>query len=118
MWPVSVAPWLIGLVNIRHDDDACVSVAEELYGKLQRLGDVALYDDRQERGGVKLGSMDVIGLPWQLIIGPKSIAEGMIETKDRRSGRRELVPIDKVHDVMSKRLPINSASASPVDPRL
>src|SRR5579859_4536310 len=67
VWPDSVAPFLFGLVNMRHDDPACVSAAEQLYSKLQQFGDVTLYDDREERGGVKLGSMDVIGLPWQLI---------------------------------------------------
>src|SRR3954454_23966563 len=61
IWPESIAPWIVGLVNMRHDDSACVAVAEELYVKLQQLGDLTLYDDRDERGGVKLGSMDLIG---------------------------------------------------------
>ena len=101
IWPESVAPWIIGLVNMRHDDPACVAVAEDLYQKLQKLGDIVLYDDRDERGGVKLGSMDVIGLPWQFIVGPKSVAEGMIETKNRRSGQRELIPVDRAVDVIA-----------------
>ena len=48
-----------------------------------------LYDDRDERGGVKLGSMDIIGLPWQLIAGPRGIANGVVELKNRRTGERE-----------------------------
>jgi prolyl-tRNA synthetase len=115
IWPESVAPWLIGLVNMRHDDPACVAVAEDLYAKLQRFGDVTLYDDREERGGVKLGSMDVIGLPLQFIVGPKSVGQGMIETKNRRSGQRELLPVDRAVEVVASMLP---AGAAPMDPRL
>jgi prolyl-tRNA synthetase len=118
VWPESVAPWLIGLVNMRHDDPACVAAAEELYEKLRKFGDVTLYDDREERGGVKLGSMDVIGLPWQFIIGPKSIAEGMIETKHRRTGQRELVPMDKALDVVAQLLPKTGSSGKSVDASL
>jgi prolyl-tRNA synthetase len=103
---------------MRHDDPACVAVAEDLYGKLQQFGDVALYDDRDERGGVKLGSMDVIGLPWQFIVGPKSVAQGMIETKYRESGVRELIPVDKAVDVISTMLPSVGGLAQPADPSL
>jgi prolyl-tRNA synthetase len=117
IWPESVAPWLIGIVNMRHDDPACVDVADDLYAKLQQFGDIALYDDRDERGGVKLGSMDVIGLPWQFIVGPKSVAQGMIETKNRRSGQRELIPVDRAVEVIASMLPA-AASAKPVDPAL
>jgi prolyl-tRNA synthetase len=115
IWPESVAPWPIGLVNMRHDDAACVAAADELYARLQQFGDVTLYDDREERGGVKLGSMDLIGLPWQFIIGPKSIAEGMIEAKHRRTGQRDLVSMDKALDLISNMLPMSGASAKPVD---
>jgi len=118
IWPESVAPWPIGLVNMRHDDPACVAAAEGLYAKLQQFGDVTLYDDREERGGVKLGSMDVIGLPRQFIIGPKSIAEGMIETKHRRTGQRDLVSVDKALDLIAKMLPMVGASTKPADSTL
>jgi prolyl-tRNA synthetase len=118
IWPESVAPWIIGLVNMRHDDPACVAVAEDLYAKLQRFGDIVLYDDRDERGGVKLGSMEVIGLPWQFIVGPKSVAEGMIETKNRRSGQRELIPVDRAVDVIESMLPAFGKSPTAPDPTL
>ena len=118
VWPESVAPWLFGLVNMRYDDPACVSAAEQLYSKLQQLGDVALYDDREERGGVKLGSMDVIGLPWQFIIGPKSIAQGMIETKHRRTGERNLVSLDEAFELILKIAGMAGASAKLADPTI
>ena len=118
IWPDSITPWFIGLVNMRHDDPACVAVADDLYAKLQTLGDIVLYDDRDERGGVKLGSMDVIGLPWQFIVGPKSVAQGMIETKNRRSGQRELIPVDRAVEVIAAMLNDAKGAATTVDPDL
>ncbi len=115
IWPEAVAPWIVGLVNMRHDDPACVAVADDLYAKLEKFGDIALYDDRDERGGVKLGSMDVIGLPWQFIVGPKSIAEGMIETKNRRSGQRELIPVDRAVEIVASMLRSFGAASKATD---
>jgi prolyl-tRNA synthetase len=60
----------------------------------------------------------VIGLPWQFIVGPKSVAQGMIETKNRRSGQRELIPVDRAIEVLSTMLPMFGTSAKPVDSNL
>ena len=89
VWPEAVAPWHVGLVTMRADDAATVDAAEDLYVKLSEAGVETLYDDRDERGGVKLGSMDLIGLPWQIVIGPRGIASGTVELKNRRTGERE-----------------------------
>jgi prolyl-tRNA synthetase len=89
VWPESVAPFRVGLVNMRIDDEACTSASDELYQQLQQAGIETLYDDRDERGGAKFATMDVIGLPWQLIVGPKGIANGVVELKNRRTGQRE-----------------------------
>ena len=77
IWPEAVAPWKVGLVTMRGDDVATVAAADEIYGRLQDAGVEVLYDDRDERGGVKLGSMDLIGLPWQLVLGPRGLASGL-----------------------------------------
>jgi prolyl-tRNA synthetase len=74
---------------MRGDDQPSVAAAEELYSKLQAAGIETLYDDRDERGGVKLSSMDLMGLPWQLIVGPRGIANGTVELKRRATGERE-----------------------------
>jgi len=93
VWPDSVAPWTVGLVTMRADDAPSTAAAERLYGQLQAAGVEVLYDDRDERGGVKLSTMDLIGLPWQLIIGPRGIAGGTVELKRRATGeRQELSP--------------------------
>ena len=89
IWPESVAPWAAGIVTMRSDDGPTMAAAEALYGKLQNAGVDALYDDRDERGGVKLTTMDLIGLPWQVIIGPRGIAGGTVELKRRATGERE-----------------------------
>jgi prolyl-tRNA synthetase len=93
VWPDAVAPWTVGLVSMRADDGPTVDAAEDLYARLTEAGVETLYDDRDERGGVKLGSMDLIGLPWQIIVGPRGLASGTVELKNRRSGERfELSP--------------------------
>jgi prolyl-tRNA synthetase len=79
---------------MRQDDDTTVSAADSCYGKLQDAGVEVLYDDRDERGGVKLGSMDLIGLPWQVIVGPRGIANGVVELKNRATGAREELSMD------------------------
>jgi prolyl-tRNA synthetase len=94
VWPEEVAPWKVGLVTMRGDDAASVAAADDIYARLIAAGVEVLYDDRDERGGVKLGSMDLIGLPWQLIIGPRGLAQGVVELKHRRSGDKEELSID------------------------
>jgi prolyl-tRNA synthetase len=74
---------------MRQDDEATVVAADDLYSRLQGAGIEVLYDDRDERGGVKLGTMDLIGLPWQLVVGPRGIANGVVELKNRASGEKE-----------------------------
>ncbi len=89
VWPDAVAPWTVGLVTMRGDDPASIAAADEIYARLTAAGVETLYDDRDERGGVKLGSMDLIGLPWQLVIGPRGLAAGTVELKHRRSGEKQ-----------------------------
>ena len=94
VWPDAVAPWKVGLVTMRGDDAATVAAGDDIYARLQAAGIEVLYDDRDERGGVKLGSMDLIGLPWQLILGPRGLANGLVELKHRRTGEKQELSID------------------------
>jgi len=89
VWPEAVAPWKVGLVTMRGDDEASIAAAERIYAQLTAAGVEVLYDDRDERGGVKLGGMDLIGLPWQLIIGPRGLAQGLVELKNRATGNKQ-----------------------------
>jgi prolyl-tRNA synthetase len=89
VWPDAVAPFTVGLVNMRADDARCSAAADDLYAKLAAAGVETLYDDRDERGGAKFATMDLIGLPWQLVVGPKGLERGLVELKNRRTGERE-----------------------------
>ncbi len=93
IWPQSVAPFDVGLVNLRADDAACAAAADALYGQLASAGLEVLYDDTGERAGAKFAKMDLIGLPWQLMVGPRGLKAGVVELKNRASGARvELTP--------------------------
>ena len=93
IWPEAVAPFALGLINIKPDDGACLALSDKLYAALREKGVEVLYDDRAERPGVKFADMDLIGLPWQVVIGPKGVAKGLVEIKNRRTGERtELAP--------------------------
>jgi prolyl-tRNA synthetase len=94
IWPDSVAPYRVGLVNMRADDGNVTSAADEIYGRLRDAGVDTLYDDRDERGGAKFATMDLIGLPWQLIVGPKGLERGVVELKRRSGGEREELSIE------------------------
>jgi prolyl-tRNA synthetase len=94
VWPESVAPFKVGLINMRTDDGNVTSAADELYGRLSDAGVETLYDDRGERGGAKFATMDVIGLPWQLIVGPKGLEKGVVDLKRRSTGEREELSVE------------------------
>lgn len=89
VWPDSAAPYRVGLINMRAGDPKVTAAADDLYARLQAAGVETLYDDRDERGGAKFATMDLIGLPWQLILGPKGMERGVVELKNRASGERE-----------------------------
>jgi len=88
VWPESVAPFKVGLMNLRSGDDTCDAVCEKLYADLNKAGVETLYDERDERAGVKFAEMDLIGLPWQVAVGPRGVKAGTVEIK-RRGGERE-----------------------------
>jgi prolyl-tRNA synthetase len=89
VWPESVAPFQVGLINLRAGDAACTDAADALYATLRNAGIDTLYDDRAESPGAKFAAMDLIGLPWQVVIGPRGLKNGVVEVKYRRTGERE-----------------------------
>jgi prolyl-tRNA synthetase len=93
VWPDSVAPFGVGLINLKSGDAAVDAAADDIYRKLTDAGVDVLYDDRDERPGGKFANMDLIGLPWQLIVGPRGLANGVVEIKRRATGERTELPI-------------------------
>ncbi|MEP3279190.1 MAG: proline--tRNA ligase [Stappiaceae bacterium] len=96
IWPKSVAPFDIGLINMRAGDAGVDSACDDLYEKLTNAGCDVLYDDTDNRAGNKFATMDLIGLPWQLIVGPRGLKSGEVEIKNRKTGERENVALDGV----------------------
>ena len=94
VWPDSVAPFKVGIINLKPGDAACDAACEDLYAKLNKARRDVLYDDRDERPGVKFANMDLIGIPWQIVVGPKGIAKGMVEIKRRAGSAREELTAD------------------------
>ncbi|MBN9261251.1 MAG: proline--tRNA ligase [Hyphomicrobium sp.] len=94
VWPVPVAPFEVGLVNLKSGDKDTDAAANEVYEKLTNAGIDVLYDDTDERAGGKFATMDVIGLPYQIVIGPKGVKAGEAEIKTRKGGAKETIGID------------------------
>ena len=94
IWPENVAPFSVGLINLRTGDSECDRACENIYDKLCAGGIDVLYDDREERAGAKFADMDLIGLPWQIIVGPRGLKSGVVELKNRESGDREELSVD------------------------
>ncbi len=88
IWPDSVAPFDTGIVNLKAGDPLCDSMAAAVEERLDSAGLEVLHDDRDERAGVKFSDMDLIGLPWQVIIGPRGAASSRVELKRRADGER------------------------------
>ena len=98
VWPVPVAPFEVGLNNLKSGDAATDQACASAYDKLVNAGIEVLYDDTDERAGGKFATMDLIGLPYQLIVGPKGVKAGEAELKDRRSGDRQSIPMEAAVD--------------------
>ncbi len=94
IWPVSVAPFEVTLINLKSGDVQCDAANEKLYGQLHAAGLDALYDDRSVGAGQKFATSDLIGIPFQLIVGPRGLALGEVEIKHRKSGERETIGIE------------------------
>ena len=102
IWPDSVAPFNVGLVNLKVGDAETDRVCQELYYKLRANGLEVLYDDRDERPGVKFADMDLIGLPWQLVVGPRGLKSGVVELKRRATGEKQELSVDSALEKLTK----------------
>lgn len=94
IWPASVAPFDVVIINMKAGDAACDAACEKLYYALSNAGKDVLYDDTDDRAGQKFATADLIGVPMQIIVGPRSIAAGEVEVKDRKTGARENVTVE------------------------
>jgi len=93
IWPEEVAPFKVGLANLKVGDGPTDAACEEIYKALEKAGIDVLYDDTDDRPGGKFAKLDLIGLPYQVIVGPKGLADGVVELKTRATGARETLPV-------------------------
>jgi len=98
IWPVPLAPFKAAIVPVNAEEPEQKAVAEKIYHELQAKGLDPLLDDRIDRIGVKLKDIDLFGIPFKVIVGPKGLKEGKVEVKQRRTGAMELVPLDQVSE--------------------
>ena len=103
IWPEGVTPFHCGIVNLKQGDDEADGACESLYKKLTIAGLDPLYDDRNERAGRKFATMDLIGLPWRITVGPRGLKNGVVELTSRKTGlSEEMSPEDAVEKVIAQ----------------
>ena len=95
-WPAAVSPYQVHLITVNETDPLTREQAEKLYGALTQEGCEVLYDDRNERAGVKFNDADLIGIPLQVILGEKNLKQGRVDFKSRRDGKSELINLEEV----------------------
>ena len=96
IWPKELAPFQVALINVRSGDELCDKVCEEIYNKFQEQNIEVIYDDTKASLGQKFSIADLIGIPTQIIVGPRSAAAGKVEVKDRKSGKKNEIEISEI----------------------
>jgi prolyl-tRNA synthetase len=94
IWPAPVAPFDVAVINLKSGDAATDAACEDIYTKLTKAGKDVLYDDTNERPGAKFATMDLIGIPYQIVVGPRGLASGTVEVKTRAGGAKEDMTLD------------------------
>ena len=103
-WPESVAPFKVGIVNLRQNEKNCSDISQNIYEKLCSTGVAVLYDDRNEGAGSKLADMDLIGIPWQIRIGPKSLKNNCVGLKQRNKNDEVEINISNIVNEVCKKI--------------
>ena len=112
IWPEGVTPFHVGIVNLRQGDEDTDAACEKLYKALSAAGLEPLYDDREDRAGAKFATMDLIGLPWRITVGPRGLKNGVVELTSRRSGEsEELSPEAAIRKVLEIYAPHHAPAA-------
>ena len=94
IWPIEIAPYHVLVVPVNKKDEASAEKAEEIYMQLKKVGLETVIDDRKERPGVKFKDADLIGYPLRVVVGPKTLTEGKLEVKIRKTGEIRYLPLD------------------------
>lgn len=103
IWPDSVAPYKVGIINIKVSDELCTKACDDLYAELTVAGIDVLYDDRDERAGAKFADMDLMGIPWHICVGPRTLDKGYVELKNRKTGDAKEITLQEVKSLLKNR---------------
>jgi prolyl-tRNA synthetase len=101
VWPEAVAPYKVGIINLKQGTEITDQMCEKLYAALAKAGVEVVYDDRVQSAGAKFADMDLIGLPWQMVIGPRGAEKNMVEIKNRKTGLRDELGYDDAFNKMT-----------------
>jgi prolyl-tRNA synthetase len=104
IWPVPLAPYEVSLLSLQPGDPQVAEACDRLYAELEKAGVEVLYDDRDERPGVKFKDADLVGIPYRIAIGKKGIAEGLVELKARRSPEVTKVKLDEISKLVVEKI--------------
>lgn len=94
VWPDNLAPYRVGIINLKQSNEQTDKVCEDLYVKLNSLDMTCLYDDRSESAGAKFADMDLLGMPWQIVVGPRGLDKGLVELKRRATSERHELSLE------------------------
>ena len=100
VWPKAVSPFDVGLISMKPKDETVSGIADGAYDALTAAGLDVLYDDTDERPGSKFNRMDLIGLPWQIVIGPRGVEAGVVEVKNRKTGEKTDMPLEQALELV------------------
>ena len=101
IWPKELTPWYYNLINLKNGDDDCDNICYDLYNKIKSMSKTVLYDDTMDRAGSKLAKADLIGIPFQIIIGPRGIKDKIFDLKDRKNGEIKKLSYDELINFIS-----------------
>lgn len=102
IWPDSIAPFQVGVINLKSGDADCDRTCDDIYNQMIAQGTDVLYDDRDARAGAKFADADLIGVPWQIIVGPRGVKNGVVELKNRKTGDREELSLESALSKISE----------------
>jgi prolyl-tRNA synthetase len=104
IWPTSVAPFLVNIINLKNKDDNCMDKCIEIHNDLEKSGIDCIIDDRDESAGKKFSDSDLVGFPITLVVGPRELKNGNVEIRFRREGNNQIIPFNNVLKIIKNKL--------------
>ena len=104
IWPISVAPFKVNIINLKNSDQECYKKSLEIHDLFKKKGIEVIFDDRNESAGKKFSDSDLIGIPFQLIIGPRELKNGNVELKTRKTNKKEIISFDSAVDKIKNKI--------------